>query len=484
MTDETYAHWKESRQIVKRIVVTGDLVLLTPTHLGSGETASSTDMSLLRDPLDNRKALLTGASITGALRNYLREVTCGYGGAPGKKSALVQLFGGERGDDAGAQSLLIVDDALSCESARIEIRDGVRIDPETGTAASGAKFDIELLQAGTTFPLRFELLIPERQNAAELETALVQALYGLENAEIGLGARKRRGFGRCQVERWCVVSYDLTTADGLMAWLEEDEAVAHTDEGAKIVDLLQVGGQADDAREHFTVDATFWLDGSLLIRADAESGVDAGHLRSHRPGQGNVPVLPGTSLAGVLRHRALRIANTLATDGHGQRLIEEMFGSSERNALTASRVLVRETVVEGTRPLVQSRVKIDRFTGGAYPTALFSEEPVFGGPDSRVRVDVELRNPKDYEIGLLLLLLKDLWTGDLPLGGESSVGRGRLQGLEANLHWQDQDDGSTDWMVSQTETGLQVTGDPFRLEQCVTALRKHLTEEVSDDQDS
>ncbi|MGQ9815302.1 MAG: hypothetical protein ACUVR3_09155, partial [Candidatus Roseilinea sp.] len=38
---------------------------------------------------------------------------------------------------------------------------------------------------------------------------------------------------------------------------------------------------------------------------------------------------------------------------------------------------------------------------------------------------------KQSEIGLLLLLLKDLWTGDLPLGGESSVGRGRLKGVQA-----------------------------------------------------
>jgi CRISPR/Cas system CMR subunit Cmr4 (Cas7 group RAMP superfamily) len=487
-TDEIYAHWKESRQIVERVIVTGDLTLLTPTHLGSGEAAGPTDMSLLRDPVDNRKALLTGASVAGALRNYLREVTCGYDGVPGKKSILVQLLGGERGDDTGAQSLLIVDDALSREPAQVEIRDGVRIDSETGTAAEGAKFDIELLQAGTTFPLRFELLIPDEEDATALKTALAQALQGFENAEIGLGARKRRGFGRCQVKGWRVVSYDLTMTAGLLAWLMEDEAAAHADKSAKIAALLESDGQAQDARERFTVAATFWLDGSLLIRADAESGVDAGHLRSYRPDQGDVPVLPGTSLAGVLRHHALRIANTLATDGQGSKLIEEMFGHSpdpgnKKDQPTASRVLVEETVVEGTRPLVQSRVKIDRFTGGAYPTALFSEEPVFGGPGSRVWVNLELRKPQDHEVGLLLLLIKDLWTGDLPVGGESSVGRGRLQGLEAKLHWQ-QDGDNGEWTLTQTGSGLQVTGDPSRLEQCVTALRRHLAEEVSNDQDS
>jgi hypothetical protein len=81
-----------------------------------------------------------------------------------------------------------------------------------------------------------------------------------------------------------------------------------------------------------------------------------------------------------------------------------------------------------------SRVKIDRFTGGAYESALFSEQPEIGIPDKEsVTLDLTLRNPNDAELGLLLLLLKDLWTGDLPIGGESSVGRGRLKGIKATL---------------------------------------------------
>jgi hypothetical protein len=40
---------------------------------------------------------------------------------------------------------------------------------------------------------------------------------------------------------------------------------------------------------------------------------------------------------------------------------------------------------------------------------------------------------KNAELGLILLLLKDLWTGDLPIGGESGVGRGRLKGLSATI---------------------------------------------------
>ncbi|MEA3395845.1 MAG: RAMP superfamily CRISPR-associated protein [Chloroflexota bacterium] len=469
------AHWHTSREVVKRIVIQGKLVLETPTQLGNGETLGPTDMNLLRDSVDNRKALLTGTSIAGALRSYLREVRHGYENPSAKGSPVLTLFGMTRGDDTGTQSLLIVDDARSQEPAAVEIRDGVCIDSATGTAKDGAKFDMELLQVGTTFPLRFELLIPQYEDEVTLKRALTQALHGFEVGEIPLGARKRRGFGRCRVQGWQVTTYDLTSRDGILAWLREDEG--ESESKLPIDKALGVQPPEGDARKRFTLDATFSLDGSLLIRAEAESGADAGHLRSHRPGKGAVPILPGTSLAGVLRHRALRIANTLAIDEkRGPNLINKMFGSSKKDALTASRVAVQETEVENVQPLVQTRVKIDRFTSGAYPTALFREEPIFGGPDSRVKVKFTLRNPEDHEVGLLLLLLKDLWTGDLPVGGESSVGRGRLRGIKAQLDWS----GKDSWKLSAASDGLRIEGDQEQLEKCVGALQAHLKKEVDD----
>ncbi|MFN9649096.1 MAG: RAMP superfamily CRISPR-associated protein, partial [Pseudanabaena sp.] len=100
----------------------------------------------------------------------------------------------------------------------------------------------------------------------------------------------------------------------------------------------------------------------------------------------------------------------------------------------ASRLIVHESEIKESSELVQSRIAIDRFTGGAMHGALFDAQPVFSGV---VELKLELRNPKEHEIGLLLLLLKDLWTGDLPIGGESSIGRGRLQGIHADICYQE-----------------------------------------------
>ncbi len=199
------------------------------------------------------------------------------------------------------------------------------------------------------------------------------------------------------------------------------------------------------------------------------------HLRSRQANGGEPePILSGTSLGGALRARALKIANTLGP-AKAQSLVEEMFGKTDK----ASKVRVREDIVQNaTTNFVQNRVSIDRFTGGARDTALFNEQPAFGGDDTLVTLDVRLSGPEDYEIGLLLLLLKDLWTGDLPLGGESSVGRGRLKGKSAILTYRNGGSPQT-WTVSANGGGLSVkdqNGTDARvvLEEFVAALKSEL----------
>ncbi len=176
---------------------------------------------------------------------------------------------------------------------------------------------------------------------------------------------------------------------------------------------------------------------------------DAVHLKSKRKIK-QESIISGTSLTGVLRHRAVRIVKTLnpnviVPEGKDRQpeVVEEIFGfvaeDEKRKNMPnakASRLVVQERVIENPKELVQTRIAIDRFTGGALHGALFDAQPVFGSDETHVTLQLELRKPEKHQIGLLLLLLKDLWTGDLPIGGESSIGRGRLQGINAEITYQ------------------------------------------------
>jgi len=483
------------RPIAKRIIVRGTLILDTPTCLGSGDAESPTDIALLRDSVSDC-ALLTGASIAGALRNYLREYQHGYGVEEQNGDRATNLFGGTRRDPEGEQSPLIINDAISSTIPTVELRDGVEIDLTTGTAKPGHKYDLELLAAGTEFPLNFELLI-EKNKAQTEQQALINdlalALRGLEQYEIGIGMKKRRGFGRCHVKEWQVWNFNLEDASDRTAWLNFEHwhtgLLPDRATSSSIATALGVSLENEnDKRDRFLIHAEFKLVGSLLIRSGQDStghAPDVVHLKSHRPAQTDaVPVLSGTSLAGVLRHRAERMVNTL---GGSSTLVKELFGFVEGKEAKSSRLVVHEKVIEKATELVHNRIAIDRFTGGAYHGALFEEQPIFGGDETLVTIELELRNPYNHEIGLLLLLLKDLWTSDLPVGGESSIGRGRLKGITADLiHHHPQN--PQQWKIYEENATLHVTdkadkrrsGESVRntLEAFVKTLLAHLGKEV------
>jgi CRISPR/Cas system CMR subunit Cmr4 (Cas7 group RAMP superfamily) len=478
--------WTKPRRIKARLVITGDLVLTSPAHLGNGEAEGLTAMPLLRDPLEQRP-LLTGTSIAGTLRAYLQARRYGFRIIEQENGANVALlFGMVKGDEDedAEQSPLIVEDALATPLP-VEVRDGVRIDARTGVALDKGKFDTELLPTGTSFPLRFELLLPDNSSEADrLKAALAEALAGLEQGEIAIGARRSRGFGRCRVAGWRTVTFDMSPHADLLRWLTADEQdaqslpeLAETTPAQSIASLLggaQMLESSKDQRHIVRLDATFTLDSPLLIRSEQPltNGDDEPDFIHLRDAAGR-PIISGTSLAGVLRSRATRILNTLhpRDSDRAATMIDELFGQDmhlRQDKPTASRLIVEEVVIDGGETLIQNRVAIDRFSGGALDTALFNEAPQVGG---RVTLRLAIRDPADIHLGLLLLLLKDLWTGDLPIGGTSSIGRGQLHGVSATVRLRK--DGAEQLLatIAQRDGSLDIGGDRQQLEMYVRAVR-------------
>ncbi len=469
-----------SRKIVRRVVIEGNLVLQTPAHFGNGDGNDLIDMPLLTDPLEVKTPLLTGTSIAGALRSYLHEREHGFRTkANAVRSASVLLFGGNKGSDTGEQSPLIVDDSLGKSVTATELRDGVRLVGSSRTADEKKLFTIEMWEAGTIFPLRFELIVRQSDDAVKLKQALATALAGFIDGSITIGARKRRGYGQVSVREWCSKEYDLTTDAELLDWIENGAGKLS---GSAYPDSMQALGVSEliaDQRQSFRLQAQFALDGSLLIRSGSIPGVEqtiTDKAGSQRPDTIHLHSMQPVSSPGGQRERA-PILPTEAGKEVASNLIDRMFGADMDTDVKpeASRIIVYERVISDVEnKLVQNRVSLDRFTGGARDGALFSEQPLFGRAQSLVTVDLQLANPREYEIGLLLLLLKDLWTGDLPLGGEISIGRGRLCGKSCHLEHQNGQVRTWDLSANKTN-GLSVaTGERQNLEEYVTRLHTHL----------
>lgn len=428
--------WLNTSDIKARITIRLFLELETPTHIGSGESGGLLDMPLLRDPVDNRP-MISGSTLAGALKAYLTQSN--------PKEAR-ELFGSVGNDKKSRESWIRVGDARLEESneALTELRDGVGINSQTRTAGARLKYGLELLQAGSTFRTDIELLVPNAH--PEYETLLLCAIKGLDG-KIRIGKRKRRGFGIIKIASGKVWKYQFP--EDLVRWLESPLSEG-SDQWQKL-DLSRVSSPPGTNNEDCLVEMECTLESGLLIRAvptntrsDSKNLPDQEMIRSNRrtpTGNGRFEqrpsmVIPGTSLAGALRARLERIANTLHP-GTGKTWAARMFGQGHQSGdrYTSSRIWVDETIIEQPNEWVHTRVKIDRFTGGAAHGALFSEGLLLPSGKTRLTIQLRLEKAQKEEVGMLLLLIKDLWTGDLTIGGESGIGRGRLRGSSASIQW-------------------------------------------------
>jgi len=458
-----------------RWIITGKLVLDSAAHFGGQSDMEGVDMVLIRDKLSDAPKL-PGTSLAGALRSHLSDSLNGY--LTQEHENVSKLFGGSRSDDAGRQSPCYIFDSISIlpASTSVEIRDAVRIDSASGTADDHGKFDMELLPAGTHFPLRIEVLIPSEDDEADIISYLLTILMGLEQGEITLGARTTRGLGRCHVSDWRTIRYDLQSSQGWLKWLNSDHINPTRDmkSYSEIKEAFSAACSFDipstpDERNRIVIDFDLKIKGGLLIRSpgvDPEEA-DLAHIIS-----GGYSIVPSSSMAGVLRQRAYRILQLLSGNPViARKWVEGMFGPDlcEKDAIAfESRVRVSENRINGGARLRPNRIRVDRFTGGAMKGALFDEEPHYKG---NFTVRIELRNPCKGELGLLLLLAKDLITGDLPIGGSASVGRGYVEGT-ATISGSDKDLLGCKGVLSEKNSSVDKAAVEAVVQELVTILKE------------
>lgn len=220
----------------------------TGLHIGAGKSPdlAGSDLPVLRDA--SGRPLIPGSSLRGVLRAGLESLCRSLSldaarpaaapaaaGVPEELAALTQLwdrlclierlFGRvpkDRKDLSAYGSRLQISDALCAETVAVELRDGVAIDRETRTAAGSAKFDLEVVPAGTAFQGSIRL-----KNPADYEVGLLaQALWMLDAGILLLGGKTARGLGWVEVQATTPV--DLSATD-ILQRTTASEPVAEAD---------------------------------------------------------------------------------------------------------------------------------------------------------------------------------------------------------------------------------------------------------------
>ena len=115
----------------------------------------------------------------------------------------------------------------------------------------------------------------------------------------------------------------------------------------------------------------------------------------------------------------------------------------------------------------QPRIRVDRFTGGAMNGALFQDHPVRKGKGKQLVFPLRMtvKDCSDSEAGLVLLLVKDLMTGQITLGANRTIGYGRIKGNSVAVQYHGESYGIDG-------TGKVTEGESTKLEALVQALHQ------------
>ena len=133
------------KNIGKKWVIKGRIKTLSPLVVGTGDDSSDTDIIIQKDPEGN--PLIPATSLAGALRHaFFEELKI----EESEKKAYRRIWGDsfqENGKEVPLKSSLYFEDMQPLKNVqdKIELRDGIKIDPKRGIVEDKGKYDYEML---------------------------------------------------------------------------------------------------------------------------------------------------------------------------------------------------------------------------------------------------------------------------------------------------------------------------------------------------
>lgn len=448
--------------------------LETPLHIGSGKPGELADASVVQDA--NGLPTIPGTSIAGVLRAaYLEKEDSENPGATGL------LFGEDLGDrnnkklDVRGSRVQISfgcihdssdrpvsgladpeaitndnDQVLNTAANNLTLRDHVRIGHHGAVDGEG-KFDELVVHKGHRFTFEIELHSDE-----ENDPDWVKLLELLCSGKLRIGGRTRRGLGAFKVIRMATGKFDLTKADEYTSYCSHPVSLAATSPVLAEVEITKE--QPKPYRTLKIRPNSFWMFGGGEDTKDdpADMVPVRDTIVVWEGGRGNLksglPYVPASSIKGAIAHRTAFHYNCIEkvfVDDEVEPMdhtmennlaVKQLFGfakDGQGEESTGSRgcVVLDDIFLPKVMPQQKlQHVAIDRFTGGAYPGALYNERPFYQLPDDHMEIQIPIhltkskKNLNDNVLKALDKALQDVAESRLPLGAGSGRGLGRFSG--------------------------------------------------------
>ena len=432
---------KMNKRKVVRLVVEA----VTPLAVGSGEGNVMTDSVVAVD--FRGLPYIPGTSLAGVLRHAVEHV-----------SEMDVLFGKHDGINSTGSKIIVsearivdfdgsvVDGVIKNPShelmnfyADCPVRQHVCIN-EKGVTDGAGKFDNQVVYKGTRFCFDLECLLDEEKDEG-LFDAVLDVVLG---AGLRVGGGIRKGYGLLEVRAISSAVFDLDKKEEMMLYLDYSSRLAAPD--MKPVDA---GEKADEKKyKSFLLKLSpedFVFFGSGLGNKNADSMALTEryvHWDSNNEGTPKDGVVfPGSSIKGAFAHRFRYWYNVLDPSNEGEPAKGDaasriLFGTVDGKKQVPGLMFFEDVILDDKYSRkVFNHVMIDRFTGGAFPGALYNEEAVYmKGVPFELRFTLDLNglnqrcanegvDPKKVE-DAIDLVERDINEGLLPLGGLTNRGHG------------------------------------------------------------
>ncbi|WP_456082527.1 RAMP superfamily CRISPR-associated protein [Mediterraneibacter sp.] len=403
--------------ILKRTVLYVKVRFISPLNVSSGEN-EWTDSDVLRDHEGN--PFVTGSSLAGAMRAYIEkekteQCLMGFSKPAGRQNA----------SDSGKMSSLFISDLNFDKGVTYGVRDNVALS-DAKTAISQSKFDMEILEAGAKGHFYLELVIRAEDRATgrekEMEQELAKILQGIQAGEIRIGSKKTRGFGQFKIESIGEKNY---TKDNYLEYADAYDEIRWRNCENVLKKWLDVNSWIP---KMIQIEVPLRLKGGISIRqyAARKGEPDFTQLTDH-----GIPVVPGSSFTGAIRHRIKTILQELEKTGvilpkEHTEIIDIAFGYVDKKSACSSNIIINESEIKNAKELTMMRTGVSRLESAVKDGALYKEKTYVDGTLSLKAAVKKGKYPEDEKwiIGVLLLALKDLQNGFLAVGGQTAIGRG------------------------------------------------------------
>lgn len=456
----------------------------TPLSIGTGSPDGVFDTALVRDA--NGLPAIPGSSLAGVLRHLYQSET--------DEEKTNDLFGyqarGTLDEDNGSSSRIQVawgcildSEGMPVEGLALDKKlESVHRDPilgplleqvdkpvtrnrvrigARGAAADTGKFDRAVLPAGHRFACELVLFGDDEK----YDRAWGILLDLLRDPRLRLGGATRSGLGRMKLRRLHTGRFDLSNSKDAHSFREIGVGIADrtklksqdcsTQKPPKGWLALELRLQA---RDFWRIGQGVGPLGDSYAKEPDETPVTEERVHWNDDWQARrllaLPLIPGSSIKGVLAHRVAFYANCLqerwadeignvagwdkdnSDDETKTNLVREIFGNSkqkpdeDKSSDQAGHVFIDDAdfITESGNIAQLMHNAIDRFTGGVRDHLLFSEEVLWR---TELSLDCLINTSKivdDVAKMVLRLALEDLVSGRLSIGAGFGKGHGLFEG--------------------------------------------------------